>query len=93
MKYFILVNPVSGSKKGKKIFEKIVPIIKSNGSTVEFDFADHKGHPQQLIKELDLSLYDAILIVGGDGTMHEVINGMLSRLDGKRIPVCHQEIL
>ena len=37
--------------------------------------------------QLDINNYSAILAVGGDGSFHEVVNGMLMRKDGKRLPV------
>jgi len=36
---------------------------------------------------LDIDEYSAIVAVGGDGTLHEVVNGMLQRLDKRRLPV------
>ena len=34
-----------------------------------------------------ISEMDFMLVLGGDGTMHEVINGMLSRNDNTNIPI------
>ena len=31
--------------------------------------------------------YSAILVVGGDGSFHEVFNGMLMRKDRLRLPI------
>ena len=36
---------------------------------------------------LDLSKYSAILAVGGDGSYYEVVNGMLMRTDGMKLPI------
>ena len=36
---------------------------------------------------MDIDKYSALIGVGGDGTFHEVVNGMLHRPDRKRIPV------
>ena len=38
-------------------------------------------------QSIDLDKYSALVAVGGDGTHHEVINGMLHRTDKKKIPV------
>lgn len=32
-------------------------------------------------------MYDGLVVVGGDGTFHEVLNGMLQRTDGLRLPL------
>lgn len=39
------------------------------------------------MKNLDIEKYSAIVSVGGDGTNHEVINGLLYRQDKKKIPL------
>ena len=31
--------------------------------------------------------YDGFLVIGGDGTFHEVVNGMLERNDGRTLPI------
>lgn len=36
---------------------------------------------------MDLSLYSALLTSGGDGTIHECVNGLLAREDGCQIPI------
>ena len=36
---------------------------------------------------IDYDLYCAIVSCGGDGTFHEIINGMLHREDKKRLPI------
>ena len=36
---------------------------------------------------LDLDKFSALIAVGGDGTIHEVVNGMLHREDKKKVPV------
>ena len=37
--------------------------------------------------EIDFSEHSAVVAVGGDGTIHEVINGILMREDKQSLPV------
>jgi len=48
-----------------------------------------KGHAEERCKTLDLSNYDVLCIVGGDGTFHECVNGIMTRSDdeAQRIPL------
>jgi len=43
--------------------------------------------PYTLTLELDFDKYSAIVAVGGDGTLNQMINGMLARYDKKRLPI------
>ena len=47
---------------------------------VQFFESQRYMHAWELAeKEIDLSQFSALVAVGGDGTLHEVINGMLMR--------------
>lgn len=37
-------------------------------------------------KDLEITNYSVLVAIGDDGTFHEAANGMLSRVDNKRIP-------
>ena len=79
MKLIITVNPHGGKKKGLELLNKIKPIFDSNNvelSIIETTFA---GHAKELAYNIKISEYDGFIGIGGDGTLHEIINGMLLR--------------
>ena len=39
------------------------------------------------VKDMDIGKYSAVIAVGGDGIIHEVINGMMRREDRKKVPI------
>ena len=96
MNYFIIINPNSGKKKSIGVFKKVlIPILNKNNHTYTYQLTTHRNHAKEIILKLNLSNIDAILVLGGDGTMHEVVNGILNRDDDKKIPFtfCNSLIL
>ena len=87
MKYYLIVNPYGGGGKGLKIQKKIQPIFESSGVSLEIINTTHSGHAKELAESLDFNDFDGICPIGGDGTMHEVINGMMTRKDNHKIPI------
>ena len=87
MKYYLIVNPYGGGGKGLKIQEKIQPIFESAGAELEIINTTHSGHAKELAQSLDYNGFNGICPIGGDGTMHEIINGMMLREDKSKIPI------
>ena len=86
-KFYLIVNPAGGTKKGLKILEKIKPVFRENSVEIDIIFTEYAGHAVQLAKTLDLSGYDGLCAIGGDGTFFEMVNGMLKRDDGQIFPL------
>ena len=87
MKFIITVNPHGGKKLGPRLLNRVKPLFEAKGIelfVVETTFA---GHAKELANQLNITEYDGFIGIGGDGTLHEIINGMLSRHDGCKIPI------
>ncbi len=41
----------------------------------------------KFIMNFEIERYSALILVGGDGTFHESVNGLLKRSDKKQIPI------
>ena len=86
-KYYLLVNPKGGHKKGLEIYEKVKHVFTSAGTNVTVLHTEYAGHAFDFANTLDFVGYDGLCAIGGDGTMYELINGMLKRDDNHKIPI------
>ena len=86
-KFYLFPNPVSGTQKGLQISKSVKSILQNSGAIIEESITNHHGHIEELIQKIDLSKYNGILIIGGDGSMHEAVNGLLNRKDKQQIPI------
>jgi diacylglycerol kinase (ATP) len=80
-KYLIVVNPVSrggrATKEGAWLIRRLVRL----GVWHEAFFTDYPGHAQSIVESL-VDQVDVVVAVGGDGTINEVINGMMASSGG-----------
>ena len=74
---FFIVNPVAGNKGSMKIWKKAEVILTSENVPFEVFFTEAKGQALRWTKEIlsQTNQKTRIISVGGDGTLHEVING------------------
>lgn len=88
-KLLVLVNPYSGTKKGTQIFNNIVaPMFMEAGMDYDYLTTTSANHAFERMKEQgkdskipDLSEYDGVVAVGGDGIIHEMFQGIQTRSD------------
>ncbi len=74
MKIAIILNGIS--RKKKEFYHRIHPAIAAefNTTILETQFA---GHAEALASEAVQEKYDVVMAAGGDGTVHQVLNGLL----------------
>eukprot|EP00960_Hanusia_phi_P023769 700903-Hanusia_phi.AAC.2 len=84
----IIVNPVSGHRQGKAYWERVEEIFACTPLDYSVTFTERAQHALELVGPhgaLDLSALDAIVCIGGDGTLSEVVNGIMSRGDREEL--------
>lgn len=77
MKYFVIVNPISGRGLGEKSIPQIESYLKEHG--FDFTMARTQGvwHAAELAEGAARDGYDVIVCASGDGTVNEAINGIM----------------
>lgn len=75
--WVFIVNPVAGNGKGKAIFEKLQKTETYRSLDSVYSFSEYEGHVEELARNWkDEDNITGMVIVGGDGTIHEAINGI-----------------
>ncbi|MGK7874684.1 MAG: diacylglycerol kinase family protein [Xenococcaceae cyanobacterium] len=79
----ILLNPMSGRKRARSIFQQVRPLFEKSYLHFTVTETTGAGHAQDIIQKMSLEEVDALVVVGGDGTIYEAINGLMGREDWK----------
>lgn len=74
--WYIIVNPVSGHGRCAREWSKIASLLDKAGLDYSFEFSPSKYATIDLANSAVRMGYRKIIAVGGDGTIHEVLNGL-----------------
>jgi YegS/Rv2252/BmrU family lipid kinase len=83
----LIVNPRSGSRRGTRILDQVLPVLSQHGRRVEVRQTERSGHAAEMVRTNSLEDVAGICLIGGDGTLHEVLNGLMARDDSLRPPL------
>ena len=73
----IIINPKSGKKafRAQRIF--LWKLLRKRHQPFAYRLTKYAGHAIELARELVEKGYDEILVLGGDGTLSEAVNGIM----------------
>ncbi|KAK7067193.1 hypothetical protein SK128_024522 [Halocaridina rubra] len=78
----VLLNPSAKDGKGKAMYERYcAPLLHLAGLKVATVRTEHEGQARELMEVMENT--SAVIIAGGDGTLSEVVTGLLRRADCK----------
>lgn len=78
-KWFIIVNPNAGRQKGKHDWKRISGLLAEAGFDSMSFFTRHRGHAIELTRKYIKAGFRKFIVVGGDGTLNEVVNGIFTQ--------------
>ena len=80
MRSLLIFNPVSGKKEARmERLGNIVSTLTLEGNEVTVYQTQGKGDAREYVASQKENGYDRIICCGGDGTLHEVVNGLLQQ--------------
>ncbi len=77
--YFFIINPNAGHERGKKDWNIISALLSKYDIPHVARFTEARRHAILLANEGIKSGYRKIIVVGGDGTMNEAVNGAFAQ--------------
>lgn len=72
----VIVNPIAGKGKASRVVKKVVKYLKSQNVEFLVFFSENNEDINNITKTLCKAGEKEFIIVGGDGTLHQFINGL-----------------
>ena len=79
----IILNPMADMGNAWRVARDLRSITKQHGG-VDWSGTVYPGHAIELAQQAGEQGYDMVIAMGGDGTVHEVINGIMQISEDKR---------
>lgn len=77
--WYIIANPAAGNGAVGRRWPAVERLLQEMGFSYTVKFTEHRGHAIRLVEDAVLKGHRHLLALGGDGTNHEMANGILSQ--------------
>ena len=81
-KVLIIHNPIAGHGRSAKILPQVKERLTQSGIDFRVMVTERRGHAEELAKAADFDGFGIVASMGGDGTLSEVVNGLMVRFGG-----------
>jgi diacylglycerol kinase (ATP) len=81
--FFAIVNPAAGGGRSAKLAGPALAGLREKGLKIDVLASTGPGHAVELAREAYEQGYRRFIAVGGDGTAHEILNGVYEHARGK----------
>src|SRR5713101_7798853 len=78
-RFFAIVNPAAGGGRSARLAGPALARLREKGLNVDVLASTGPGHAVELAREAYQQGYRRFIAVGGDGTAHEILNGVFRR--------------
>lgn len=82
-KTFVILNPISGVGRALKVWPQIQKALRDGGLKFDAVQSNAPCHAISLAEQAKRDGYETIVAVGGDGIIHEIVNGIMRATNGE----------
>lgn len=82
----VILNPASSGGGGGRLLPQVEARLRARHIHFQLHRTEGPGHAVELGRGVVADGAERILVVGGDGTVHEVVNGLLQAGEGSALP-------
>lgn len=77
MEFHVVVNPAGASGRSKRVIEQLLPKMKRTGADLKVHYSKKDCRIRKIVADLTAKPEEVnLIIVGGDGTLNEAVNGI-----------------
>lgn len=77
--WFVIINPTSGNGSAKNKWPKIERLLNKHNFNFGFAFTKYSNHSSELVQHAISKGMTKIICIGGDGTLHNIVNGIMAQ--------------
>jgi sphingosine kinase len=86
-RFTVVVNPHGGTRRGLAVLEQVKPIFMAEQADLNVRVTESAGHAREIARTANLDGCAGICVIGGDGTVHEVADGLMQRGESPLVPL------
>ena len=90
--FILIANPISGKGRAKTIAEQAYAALTKSGQTGMLALTAGPGDAERFAQDAVNAGIRKIIACGGDGTLHEVVNGIAQHSENTSVPVARGPI-
>lgn len=83
----VIGNPRAGRGTVSRCWENLLDRLERSGRQVTGELTERRGHATELARRARADGCELVVAVGGDGTVHEIVNGLLAEGTGADAPM------
>ncbi len=83
----VIHNPVAGGRRARRLGAVLELLEQRHGAAVTLQATGGRGDAEAMARAVAPDAFDAVVAAGGDGTINEVLNGLVARGGDAAVPL------